>query len=807
MTFLAAVCAVSALGFQVEQVFRTERFARGNELLRPVQEIDSAAWCRFDGTNPASDEAVFVRYRCDFAAQDVPLVLDVSADARFVLLLDGREIARGPHAGCVQHWYYETYEVRGLEPGGHCLEAVVYDLGSKGPPSLMTAGESGLIVKAAGRYDALLTTGKAPWLAGRLTNVTFASRTDPLVKTGCECISRGTGFLDAMPTAWRPVVCAAGPVVNREYGTYKPGRFLFPTERADQLCVEKSPGRICAVQDEYGATNRWYAPADAEHPLLARLEALRKKGTPVTVPPRTRIRLLWDLADYYCAYPILETSGGNGARVRWGWTESLYDRDGDRADRSAFVGKRVACQMYDTFLPDGRAHARFTLPWWRSGRWAEVSVMTDDEPLVLTRLSLAESRYPFSSEATFECDDQTIADIRRICLRGLQNCLHETLMDCPYFEQQMYPGDSRVEMLVMSALNGDSRMHRSCIGIFDYGRCDNGLVRMNFPSRNIQESSTYSMCWAMMCGDYALWHGADAFLRARLPGMRQTMHVLRNYRNSDGLLEGLPGWNFQDWVPEWDRWGNAPDGRLGLSSVNNLLYAYALRRVAIAEDAAGEPMLADYWRKCADDLAVAVRRRFWDEDRGLLADDMAKTRFSEHAQCLALLADVLDPPTSREVFEKLVTEKDLARCTVYFSHYLFETCFRFGRSDIFLRKLDLWRDFVKLGLSTPVEAPGARARSDCHAWGSHPLYHLQAGVAGIRPDAVGFERVKVAPQPGGLKFVRASCPTPKGVVSEDLRFTGERVSGEVTLPKGLPGVFTWRGVDHPLKPGVNEISY
>lgn len=117
MTSLAAVCAVSAWGFQVEQVFRAERFARGNELLRPIQDIDSAAWCRFDGTPPASDEAVFARYRCDFVAQDMPLVVDVSADARFVFLLAGCEIARGPHAGCVQHWYYETYEVRGLEPG------------------------------------------------------------------------------------------------------------------------------------------------------------------------------------------------------------------------------------------------------------------------------------------------------------------------------------------------------------------------------------------------------------------------------------------------------------------------------------------------------------------------------------------------------------------------------------------------------------------------------------------------------------------------------------------------------------------
>ena len=79
---------------------------------------------------------------------------------------------------------------------------------------------------------------------------------------------------------------------------------------------------------------------------------------------------------------------------------------------------------------------------------------------------------------------------------------------------------------------------------------------------------------------------------------------------------------------------------------------------------------------------------------------------------------------------------------MYFSHYLFEAYFRHGRGDLFLKKLDLWRGFVRDGLKTPLEAPGVRGRSDCHAWGSHPLYHLLTGVAGIRPVADGFSAAR-----------------------------------------------------------------
>ncbi len=142
--------------------------------------------------------------------------------------------------------------------------------------------------------------------------------------------------------------------------------------------------------------------------------------------------------------------------------------------------------------------------------------------------------------------------------------------------------------------------------------------------------------------------------------------------------------------------------------------------------------------------------------------------------------------------------------TVYFSHYLFETYFKFNRPDLFLTRLDLWRGFVRDGLRTPPEAPGLRGRSDCHAWGAHPLFHLQTGIAGIRPDADGFARVRIAPQPGSLKFVRATMPSPKGDISVDLAFADGNASGTITLPPGLMGVFVWKGVETPLKEGRNE---
>ena len=795
---------------EVEQVFRPERFTRGNTSLVPVQPIDAAAWVWLDGVGVAQgDFTPFVRFRCDFAADPAaPLRFDVSADARFVLLLDGAVIARGPHKGVVNRWYYETYAVRDLAAGMHRMEAVVFDPGRKGALSILSSGRNGFVLKAEGAYDERLTTGKAAWRAAEVTSIRYGRVTDPDSMTGAETISVGTGFLDAVPpaAAWRAVQVVRPPLTTSEYGFRAPGWALFPTERPDPLEQVRTGGTVRAVQAAFDETNRFYAASDAADARVVDVQALLKEGRPLTVGAHTRLRFLWDLEDYCCAFPELETSGGAGADIRWSWAERLYDGAMTPVNRDVFVGARVARSMDDTFRCDGRTRARFTTPWWRSGRWIEIAVATGDAPLTLTRLAVAETRYPLEPTMRFACDDPSIADVQRICVRGMQNCLHEMFMDCPYFEQQMYPGDTRVEMLILNALSGDDRPLRYAMGIFDCARRDDGFVPMNFPSRNVQDSATYSMCWAMMAGDYVLWHGTNDWLKARLPGLRQTMSALAQYENADGLVEGLPGWSFMDWVPEWDYFGNAPDGRRGLSALNNLQYVAALQSVAKTEAALGETALADYWRAKARRTGEAIVRRFWSDARGLVADTVRKDRFSEHAQCLALLTDILPRDKAEAAFRGLLEADDLARTTVYFSHYLFETYLKFGRADLFLKRLDLWRGYVADGLKTPPEAPGVRARSDCHAWGSHPLYHLLTGVAGVRPAADGYAKVLVAPQPGGLTFVKATAPTPKGLVDVDLKFANGRAVGCVVLPPGLTGDFDWQGVRTPLKSGLNELA-
>lgn len=823
---ISAVCVCGTFAAtRVERVMLPERLVRGNTGMASVQEVDSASWVWHPTVNgdlergkrisefvgrkqviyrfsPRWDDSVFLRFKNTFAAVGgAPLRIHVSGDERYILLLDGRIISRGPDRGTVERWCYSTYELT-LDPGPHTLEAVVYQIGPSAPMAQLS-WRGGFILKAEGAYDKLLTTGKSNWKVAVLEGNRLVGMGGGAWGTGMQIEMAGTSPVWKQPpdAAYVDVAEVRGPVKKLAAGLNEPGWRLYPSSLPDQIENECKPGRFRAAVDTV-KDGVVFKAEDGAHGAVAAANALLMKRKAWVVPAHQEVSLLWDLEDYYCAYPQLTVSGGAGGVVKWGWTESPTYGGAKKGNRSEFIGKKMEC-VTDSLLLDGGVDRVFTTHWWRCGKWCLLRIKTAEQPVTLTRMSITESRYPLAYEGSFVCDDPTLDAVQKICLRGMQMCSHEMFFDCPYYEQQMYPGDTRVQLQVVSALTSDDRLIRRAIELYDFSRREDGMVGMNFPTYLTQDSATYTLIWPLMFRDYVMWHDNLPWLKARLPGLRATLHGMELYENADGLLDNLPGWSFMDWVPSF-RDGVAPDG-YGLSSLNNLFYVHALQSAAVAEEAAGNGEMALYWRKRAERVALKVVETFWSAERGLMADTVKKDKFSEHAQCLALLAGILPADKEAQALQGLITAQDLARATVYFSHYLFDTYTRFGRTDLTLKRLDLWRDYVKNGMCTPLEAPGD-ARSDCHAWGAHPLYHLHAGVAGVTPGAPCFKSVRVAPQPGGLKRIKSRTPHPKGFVELDLNFDGDAVRGTVSLPDGVPGEFMWRKSRLPLKPGHQEIN-
>jgi hypothetical protein len=177
---------------------------------------------------------------------------------------------------------------------------------------------------------------------------------------------------------------------------------------------------------------------------------------------------------------------------------------------------------------------------------------------------------------------------------------------------------------------------------------------------------------------------------------------------------------------------------------------------------------------------------------------------SEHAQFFALLTGLLDEEKTRSCL-KALTEENLVRATIYGSFYLLDALYLHGMEQELHRRLAFWRALPAQGFTATPEAPEP-SRSDAHAWGAHPMWHSAASIAGIRPAAPGFRKVRIAPCPGEIKAISCQVVHPRGFVETTMNFSGEKVSGCVVLPEDTTGDLLWRGKRMTLTPGSNVLD-
>ena len=118
--------AVSAVAPEIERIFRPARHSRGNTNILRLQPIDEASWV-WKGDAP---KTCFLKFEKEFEVKegDDDLVIDVSSDERFVLMLDDIIIARGPNRGTVENWQYQSYRISKLSPGRHKIAAIAWTL-------------------------------------------------------------------------------------------------------------------------------------------------------------------------------------------------------------------------------------------------------------------------------------------------------------------------------------------------------------------------------------------------------------------------------------------------------------------------------------------------------------------------------------------------------------------------------------------------------------------------------------------------------------------------------------------------------
>jgi alpha-L-rhamnosidase len=752
----------------------------GNAGIRSRYPLDTAAWIWHP--DPSADTGFqILTFRLELELEeDQRFCFDVSADQRYILRCDGREVGRGPDRAEAGGWSFHRYSLS-LSAGPHVLEADAWWLPPEDAPQAQVSVSPGFALAGADETSRVLDTGSAAWRVCAHTGISPLPKAHKLSYHVIGC-----GFrleADRSMGMWcDPVTVYQGR--DDEHGIVQSPRRCEPSPLPEQERVFFQGGQLRGRE------------ASSPFQGLCRGEA-------VTIPPHSDLELFWDFEAYVCGYPRAQLRGGEGAVLSLEWAESLYytpepTAASPKGQRDAFEGKHWL-GFGDEIHACGGERTDEIL-WWRSGRWLRIRVRTADEPLEILDLRPLRTGYPFQRKWAFASPGLS-ADMLDICENGLRNCVHETFVDCPYYEQLQYLGDTRIQALCWLAATGDPRPVVRALELFDRSRWVNGFFAERCPSADPQMSATYSLIYPLMLRDFNQWVPDSQRVKQHLPGVRSSLEMALSCLDDSGLPVNLPGWLFVDWVwdPFWRQ--KLSEGEpVPLTASIALHLPLALMAAAELEESAGEVLLAERWRAWAEKIYRRIEQEFWCEKRRLMADDAEKAHWSEHAQALTLLLPFPEASKRGAMLQSLLTPSaDMARASVYFSFYVHEVLARAGRGDALLDRFGFWDRLHAQGFLTTVEAPEP-ARSDCHGWGSHPLYHSLTGLAGIRPAATGFARVSIRPSPGTLESFEAAVPHPQGEIRMRFRRTGEQILFEVETP--VPGTLVWRGEEYPLKPGV-----
>ncbi|PYV27314.1 MAG: hypothetical protein DMG24_04905 [Acidobacteria bacterium] len=485
------------------------------------------------------------------------------------------------------------------------------------------------------------------------------------------------------------------------------------------------------------------------------------------------------------------------------YSEAL-SKDHEKGNRNETEGKEMR-GFQDVFLPDGGQHRIFRPLWWRTYRYFQIDVQTAAEPVVLEDLRPAFTAYPFTARASFTSDDPALQRIWEVGWRTARLCAHETYMDCPYYEQLQYAGDTRIQALISLYMTGDDRLAKNAIESLNESRTPDGLTQSRYPSFLPQYIPPFSLLWIGMMHDLWWYRGEADFLRQYLPGMRDVIGWFESRLAPSGLLGRLEWWDFVDWTKDFED-GVPPQEANGQSAILSLQFAAILREAADLESSFGSAEKAEHDRKLAARIGEAVRKTCWDASRGLVAETPARKHFSQHANILAVLADAIPASDQPGVARAVLRDAGLTQCSYYFRYYLFRAMKKAGLGDEYLSQLGPWRHMLDLGLTTWAETPEP-TRSDCHAWSAHPNFDLLATVAGVEPAGPAFREVSIAPHLGPLRHVEATLPHPRGEIALHYARQGEHLTADVSLPAQLGGWFYWQGKKVPLRPGRQHLVF
>lgn len=733
-------------------------------------------WMR-NWTAEDKEEAALVLFRKEIDIQRMPQkgIIQVSADSRYKLYVNGQLAEIGPCKGDRQIWFADKVNLMPYLKKGKNVLAVrvlryptVQNKGCFGIYRTEFPGffAEGKILDDEGKEYSL--DARDGWKVRKDENFHIVSESELFAPLQILENTRGALW----QAGWM------NPGYDTE-GWEAPYRYSDMNQAVSPGNLQKRPipflfrkesrfGDVVQTQDKIISKEEWQKFLNGEQSIL--------------IPPNAKVSVEISAGVERTAYLHLALEQGAKAQISILQSEG-YVLGGERGDlkvpvkgnredyKAGFLagftdhyicagfGTKESPEVYEPF-------------WFRTFRFIRFEMKTYEEPLVLRNFTYTETGYSLNVQTKADASDERFKKIWEISERTLRCCMHETYEDCPFYEQLQYAMDIRAQILYTYAISADDRLARKCMEDFRRSQRYDGLLNCAAPRYDASVIPGFSIYYILMLYDHMMYFGDKELLENHMPTVEGILQFFHRNRNSKGYVEKIGGlngkarfWSFIDWTVEWENTTGIPPAVLkGPVTMESLLYILGLQKAAKIAEYLDRKEQSALLMQRAEQVQEAVRTFCTGKD-GMLQDGPGIEEYSQHTQVFAVLTDTVAGEQAKENLRKTILYKEkYSQCSVAMVYYLFRALEKTGMYELTESYWNIWQRMIDKYTTTCVEDE-VQERSECHAWGALILYELPSVILGIRPSAPGYEKMEVKPVPGYLKSARGQVITPKGMVN------------------------------------------
>jgi alpha-L-rhamnosidase len=776
-----------------------------------AQDVNwTAQWIMHPTAEPQAHAVILFRKNFELPAKPEKFIIHLSADNHYRLFVNGKYITRGPARGDLSHWFFETLDIAGyLQSGKNTIAAEVVNWGPKRSftffsqmTSFILQGDSEsekMVNTSGGSWKCFHNEAYSPkiveWMTDRNTidfGLYVGNPTDSIRADKYPWGWETTAFDDSKWPAAKWCDIAGGRDQQFAGGIlFGGGKMLIP-RRTGILKEEKI--QLAGIRRTSG--------------MEVNEDFLKGTGS-LTIPANKKVSILIDQAVETLGYPEMLVSGGKDAWIRAMYAENMIVKNhAPKGNRNDIEGKKMV-GIKDVFIPDGGKNRLFKPTYIRAFRFIQLDIETKSSPLVIENYCHVSCNAPIELKAELQTDNEQIRWMMDAGWRTVSICAQDMLLSDAAYEQMQYTGDSRVHNLTLLTLSGDDRLTRNALIQFDQSRIPEGLTYACYPNPFHLIIPSYSLIWIDQVHDYMMWKDDKVFISQFEMGIGNVLHWFEQKMQPNGLMGKMDWWGALAW-PRHYKNGEPPTIYEGNCTLYTLHYAYTLRHAADIFEYLGKTEQAIAYRKLADDICTSVNKLCKNSD-GFYTESPDNKQVSQITNILAILAEAAAGEEAKQLMTKLLEPKDWFGQVDLFLHlYLFEAMDKTGLQEQFLPQLSEWELMKERGMTTFAEVPlewgEEKQRSECHPWSTAPDYFFFRTICGIQPISAGHKTVEISPSFGELTHIKAIYPHHLGNIELDLKRTGTKVEGSVTVPGGIKASFIWGNQMINLVTGKQSIS-